>query len=1353
LAAAVAVALAAPCGAQVPTGGTVTAGTATIVGNGAQLNVNQTTARAVIDWAGGFSIGPNNSVVFTQPNAASVTLNRDLNGQLLPSSIQGTLQANGHVFILNHAGVLFGPSASVNVGGLVASSLSMTNDAFMAGKYVLTTPANPAGVPGPGLVSNQGKIVASPGGSVLLAAPQVSNEGIITTPGGTSALVSADSLSFDLTPDGLTKIIVNGPVAASQISNIGEISADGGAVTLLARPADAATLAVSQAGIVRARTLDTRAGVITLDGGSGYTELTGLADATGTAANHKGGTVAMLGGNVGLLEPTPPSQAAVGALRAPGTTAVALAVDPGVVAGTINASGAAGGGIVTVQASSGVAVAPTASITANALTAGNGGAVTVSGAGARVLGTVQARGAGATGNGGNVSVNGANGLDVSGARLDAGAATGAAGTVTVASSGTITLVNGNAAGTLPANPYVAPVAANVQDGDISRWLDTGSNVTISARGGEGGASVQIGALINGAPATPVAITRSNGATPVLLRLESDGNVLNVVPASIISKAGPLNVDVNMDPAGVGSFGNVRLSNVLILTQGGALRIYGQGDPVNGAAPNRIELTDVSVDTRVGGSDANSGGAVVLRGTTNGADGRVAAVRLAGTQLTTSTGNVTLDGRANGASGADGVWVSNGQVQSSIIQTTTGNVDVFGRGDTGGFANARGVALDPGTQIVVGTGGISIRGRVEGAGSDANNGALLATGVEVSGGTLIQGAASAAPILIAGESVGGRTGVSFAGVDPASETSAAQIIGTGVRNVVLIATSGVNGDKAIVLQGTINTGGTVNLRPGGVNADGTLRETAETVLLTGEASLGAAVPPPARGFALTDVELGQITAGGRVVGSDATTGTIAVTGTVLIFGNLTLQNAGGGIVVAGDLRGGTAPADVLALVSGGSITQAGAGRVIAANLLVSASGAPIDLSTNANQVGLLAGVNGTGAVALRNAGNLTIGSLSARTWPAGGPPAAAPPVAAAAAVRPRAVGAPGGVTATGLSGGTVSVVNTQGNLTLQNGVSGTGNVDLVTPGVLLNPAGAIIVAGGRWRVFANTWVGEQRGGLQGSGALPNLYNCAFGAACAAAAANGNGFVYQAQPAVTVTIGDQRRAYGDPNPTTALGTSGLQLGDTAAGALSGTLTSPATAASPIGTYALTGTFQSPAGYAVTVNPGTLTVIPAQLVFIATPTFRPPGQANPPLTGTVAGLRNGDTLDTVLGGAPTFITNAGTNATPGRYAINGLSGLSPNYEYVNAPQNATALIVAQLPTAFSPGSEAIRETPTTYLQDRNLGPVGICSATGPLIGSASGTGTAGDTLEREWGRLRSRPNVANCVDTGQKGGCSDF
>lgn len=66
-------------------------------------------------------------------------------------------------------------------------------------------------------------------------------------------------------------------------------------------------------------------------------------------------------------------------------------------------------------------------------------------------------------------------------------------------------------------------------------------------------------------------------------------------------------------------------------------------------------------------------------------------------------------------------------------------------------------------------------------------------------------------------------------------------------------------------------------------------------------------------------------------------------------------------------------------------------------------------------------------------------------------------------------------------------------------------------------------------------------------------------------------------------------------------------------------------------------------------------------------------------------------------------------------------------------------------------LRELPVTYTFDRNLGPAPMCFSTGSLDGVRAQQ--EGDVLAREWSRVRSRPNLANCVDTSRKNGCGDF
>jgi len=73
---------------------------------------------------------------------------------------------------------------------------------------------------------------------------------------------------------------------------------------------------------------------------------------------------------------------------------------------------------------------------------------------------------------------------------------------------------------------------------------------------------------------------------------------------------------------------------------------------------------------------------------------------------------------------------------------------------------------------------------------------------------------------------------------------------------------------------------------------------------------------------------------------------------------------------------------------------------------------------------------------------------------------------------------------------------------------------------------------------------------------------------------------------------------------------------------------------------------------------------------------------------------------------------------------------------------------------GASAIeprRDGQSTYVYDRNLGLPQMCVPDAPLDGAAHRS--LADLLAMEWSRLRTRPNLSNCFDSGRKNGCGDF
>ena len=182
-----------------PTGGQVTGGTGTISQTGTTTTIDQTSNVLNINWQT-FSTAPNETVNFVQPGSTSLAINRVVGG--VPSYLQGALNANGRVFILNSAGITFAGTSRVNVGALLATT-AMSIDGNVSGLASYSAPSGSGGS-----VINQGSITVSNGGFAILAAPYVQNTGFIQANLGTVALAGTNQFTLDLRGDGLINFVV-----------------------------------------------------------------------------------------------------------------------------------------------------------------------------------------------------------------------------------------------------------------------------------------------------------------------------------------------------------------------------------------------------------------------------------------------------------------------------------------------------------------------------------------------------------------------------------------------------------------------------------------------------------------------------------------------------------------------------------------------------------------------------------------------------------------------------------------------------------------------------------------------------------------------------------------------------------------------------------------------------------------------------------------------------------------------------------------------------------------------------------------------------------------------------------------
>ncbi|MDP1586329.1 MAG: filamentous hemagglutinin N-terminal domain-containing protein, partial [Prosthecobacter sp.] len=201
-----------------PTDGVVIMGNAQIQNTAPGLTtILQSTDRAVIDWQS-FSIAAGEQTKFIVPDATSATLNRVLGCD--PSILNGSLTSNGHLFLINSNGIIFGKGSTVDVAGLTASTLDIDHCAFMAGGEMIFKGSSEAAV------KNAGMIRASTG-DVFLIGYQVSNSGTIQAPNGTVGLAAGSEVLIK--PVGDERVVVRNAAGSHKktgVSNSGLIEAN-----------------------------------------------------------------------------------------------------------------------------------------------------------------------------------------------------------------------------------------------------------------------------------------------------------------------------------------------------------------------------------------------------------------------------------------------------------------------------------------------------------------------------------------------------------------------------------------------------------------------------------------------------------------------------------------------------------------------------------------------------------------------------------------------------------------------------------------------------------------------------------------------------------------------------------------------------------------------------------------------------------------------------------------------------------------------------------------------------------------------------------------------------------------------
>jgi len=271
-----------------PTNPNITSGSATINQTSNSLTINQTTDKLITNWSS-FNIGKDASVEFIQPSSSSTALNR-VNASD-PSYIYGSLKANGKIILINPSGVLFQGGSKVDVGAIIASSLNLKDGDFLNDQYIFEKDGLA------GTVNNAGSINAFKGGAVALLSDQVTNDGNINTPDGTTALLSGERITLTLNGNRLIKYTIDRGTLNSLVQNKQAINAGDGIIILSAKGlSDVSQSVVKNTGTLTAESISKQGGKIYLSAIEGEVINSGTLSVNST--EDKGGNIEITGDEI-----------------------------------------------------------------------------------------------------------------------------------------------------------------------------------------------------------------------------------------------------------------------------------------------------------------------------------------------------------------------------------------------------------------------------------------------------------------------------------------------------------------------------------------------------------------------------------------------------------------------------------------------------------------------------------------------------------------------------------------------------------------------------------------------------------------------------------------------------------------------------------------------------------------------------------------------------------------------------------------------------------------------------------------------------------------------------------------------